>query len=126
MSALPEPLESHRKRLERAGQLPEGAAVGAGENQACGDYAELGLGLREERIERAGFRARGCSATLALSAYVCAELEGRTLGEARAFDLHARVTAMGGLPPNRNHAVELVSRALDRALAQAARHCHPE
>lgn len=126
MSRLPEPLDSHRKRLERGGTLPAGAPVGVGENQACGDEVRLALASDAQGRLEARFTARGCSASLALAAYVCAELDGRSLAEAERFDLRAEVERMGGLAPTQQHALELVSRALSGALAEARRRCHPE
>lgn len=126
MSRLPEPLESHRKRLERAGTLPAGAVPGVGENQACGDRIELALAPTPEGALEARFRGRGCSASLALAAYVCAELDGRGLERARALDLRGDVETMGGLAPTQRHALELVARALELALAEAERRCHPQ
>lgn len=126
MSRLPEPLESHRRRLERGGTLPAGAPVGVGENQACGDQVRLALASGAQGRLEARFTARGCGASLALAAYVCAELDGRTLDAAGKFDLRAEVERMGGLAPTQMHAVELVTRALSGALAEARRRCHPE
>jgi NifU-like protein involved in Fe-S cluster formation len=100
--------------------------VGVGENQACGDQVRLALASDAQGRLEARFTARGCSASLALAAYVCAELDGRSLDDAAAFDLRAEVEHMGGLAPTQQHALELVTRALSGALAEARRRCHPE
>jgi NifU-like protein involved in Fe-S cluster formation len=105
------------------GALPGEAA--SAENQACGDRVELALALAGERIDRAGFRGSGCSATLAVAELACDRVEGRTLAEAASLDLEAEVESLGGLPPTRRPALDVVSRALSAALALARGRCHP-
>jgi NifU-like protein involved in Fe-S cluster formation len=105
------------------GSLPGEAA--AADNQACGDHVEIALALAGEGIERAGFRGSGCSAMLAIAELACARVEGRSLDDAAAFDLPLEVESLGGLPPTRRHALDVVSRALAGALALARGRCHP-
>ena len=127
MERLAEALGKHlRSPHGGGGAWPEDAAAGRGENAVCGDRVEIGLSVAAGRVERAVFRAQGCSATLAVASVACEGLEGRPLGAFTSRELAAGVEALGGLPPNRRHAMEVVSRALDAALALARQHCHPE
>jgi nitrogen fixation protein NifU and related proteins len=123
---LPEPLQKHLQAPHGGGAPPPGELVGRGENQVCGDLVEIALEVTGDVVTRAGFLARGCSATLAVASVACEAIEGHTLASGDAPDLARRIEDLGGLPPARSHAVDVVARALDRALALARARCHPE
>jgi nitrogen fixation NifU-like protein len=125
MGALPEPLQKHLQTPHGGGDPPAGDLVGRGENQVCGDVVEVALEVAGGLVVRAGFSARGCSATLAVASVACEGIEGRALAAAGELDLARRIEELGGLPPVRRHALEVVSRALERALALARERCHP-
>jgi nitrogen fixation NifU-like protein len=117
MPRLPAALEEHFRAPRHARALGAAARRGVGENAACGDALVLELEFTGDRIANAAFRARGCSAVIALADLVCERVRGLTLAEASAFDVARAVEGLGGLPPARRHAVEVCRRALAQACA---------
>ncbi len=105
-------------RLQGAAHTARVDRLGRAENLACGDQLELSLQLDGQRIEHAGFLARGCSSLLASAALVCEALTGQELAQAARFDCEAFLLSTGGPPPRGMHAVVVVERALRAALAK--------
>jgi nitrogen fixation NifU-like protein len=125
MTALPAPLDAHFRAPHGAGQAFPGAARGAAENSACGDHLVLWLDVTEQRVERAAFQARGCSASIAVASLVCSRVEGLELLACAAAWPVWRAELAPSLPKARQHALELAGRALLAALAEARERCHP-
>jgi NifU-like protein involved in Fe-S cluster formation len=116
---LPPRLRAHFDRPRHAGDLPGASHVGRAENPACGDLLWIQLRVEGGRIERAAFRAQGCSAVIAIASLVAESLEGRSLGEAEDLDVLSLVAEAGGAPPGKEHAPAVVRRALLEALGRA-------
>lgn len=124
MARLPPLLDEHFKRPRRALPPSEESLSGEAENAACGDWVELWLAAEAEGRWRSGFRARGCSATLACASLIASRADQGTWNELLALDVAAEIEKAGGLPVTSRHALEVVARALERALARAAPGCH--
>ncbi|MBM3976912.1 MAG: iron-sulfur cluster assembly scaffold protein [Planctomycetes bacterium] len=112
---LPAALELAFRSPRHGGGLVAADARGRAANAACGDELELEFQVRDGRITAAGFRVRGCSGLIACAELLCVDLEGRSCADARGYDLAARVSELGGLPPARRHALEVCRRALEQA-----------
>jgi hypothetical protein len=99
---------------------PRGGAdrIGEARHPVCGDHLVLYLQVVEGRVQAAGFRARGCPATLASGSAVCAVLPGLA-ADAGLPDEARRCfeEAYGAPKPAHAHALALVSTALRDALA---------
>ena len=124
----PLPGSSFRSRAAAplaAGHVERVDGLGRGENAACGDRLELSLqvnggqGTQGASIERAGYRAVGCSSLLASASLVCEHLPGLTLAQAGELDCAQFLAAAGGPPPRGAHAASVVARALAQALEGA-------
>jgi tRNA-specific 2-thiouridylase len=102
------------------GRLPNGAHLGAAGGSACGDVLCVGLSIGNGRVERAGFRATACSATLAAAGALVEMVEGSTVLAAARVGEAAIAAELGGLSPATMHAARLAADALHRALAAAA------
>ena len=115
--SLPDPLRAYLTSTSRAGTPPDGvdARSGRAENPACGDVYVLHLWPAGEALA-ARFEARGCSAVLALGAWLAEHADGSTRSELAALDLAAEVERLGGLSRPRRHAVSVCERALRAAL----------
>lgn len=118
MSALPPLLNAHFLAPRRVGDPSAAPLRGRAQNSACGDHLELGLWPLEGRVERARFRARGCSAVLACASLTLERIEGLTLDRLEKLDVGALLADAGALPATRAHAPRLVARCLAAALAQ--------
>ncbi|MHC4263744.1 MAG: iron-sulfur cluster assembly scaffold protein [Planctomycetota bacterium] len=117
MPELPETLRPHLTAPTHVGDLDPPCVEARGENAACGDELVLRGACRDGRVELR-FRARACSAVIAVASYVLEELEGRPLAEIAAFDVEAAIDAAGGLPRHRQHATRVVGRALAEVVRQ--------
>jgi nitrogen fixation NifU-like protein len=93
--------------------------VGRADNPACGDLLWLRLRVERGRIERAAFRAQGCSALIAVASLVADSLQGRTIEQASRLDVASLVAEAGGVPPGKEHAPSVVRRAVLEALGGA-------
>ena len=122
VEGLSEILRAHLREPRGAGAFlaSEAGAVATGraENPPCGDELLLHLRLGPDGRLEARFQAKACSAVLAVASLVCEGLAGRTQEAARDLDLAQLVADAGGLPPTRQHALGVATRALERALAQ--------
>lgn len=115
MRALPPALEQFFRSPRHGGAVPAPTRSGRASNAACGDELVLEFELVGGRIARAGFRARGCSGVIAVADVACEAVRGLSPAEALALDLAGTVAGLGGLPPARRHALEVVRRALEQA-----------
>jgi len=126
VSLLPPFLKPHFLAPKRVADPSRASHRGESENQACGDRLELGLWVQGGRVERACFRARGCSAVIACASWVCDRLEGQSLEQLEKLDVGALLAEAGGLPATGAHAARVVERSLRGALAsQGASPIHP-
>lgn len=118
MEALPPLLRTHFLEPRAAGPLEGADARGASSNAACGDHLELGLWLSGDRLERAAFRARGCSALIAAASLCCERLEGLERARFDEVDPEAWLRDAGGLPRRGSHAASVVLRAWREAVSR--------
>ena len=113
---LPPLLAEHFARPRNAHDLPSATHEGRAGNPACGDLLVLRLLLVEGHVERAAFRAQGCSALIACASLVTEALRGRTFVEALELDPERLVREAGGVPPGKEHAPAVLKRAIEHAL----------
>ena len=114
-------LLDHFENPRNAGDLPDPDAIGEAFNPACGDELCLSLRIRDGVIERACFRASGCSAAIASSSVTTELLAGMTLEQAAALTNSEVAEALGGLPPAKLHCSVLAEDAIRAALADYSR-----
>tara|TARA_R110002072_G_C7796066_1_gene521285 strand:+ start:200 stop:613 length:414 start_codon:yes stop_codon:yes gene_type:complete len=107
----------HFQHPRHASRLEDPDVEVSAENPVCGDELTLGLRVREGRIEDLGFRARGCSGSIASASVLCELALGQPLASAAAIDRPALEAALGGLPQLKRHGADLAVDALRRALA---------
>lgn len=102
------------------GRLEAPDAEAEASNPACGDRLLLTLALEAGRVREARFQAEGCAATLAAGSCLTEWLTGRSLSEVRELAPGTLDALLGGLPPDRFHAVELACRVTHRALGETS------
>ncbi|HEX9419032.1 MAG TPA: iron-sulfur cluster assembly scaffold protein [Methylomirabilota bacterium] len=112
-------LIDHFRNPRNAGMMREPDGVGEGEFAQCMDLARFYLRVREGRVEEARFQAYGCGPTLAACSAGTEVAAGVTLEDLEAVTEARIEAAVGGLPPERRHAAEVVALAL-RAAARDA------
>ncbi len=106
---------AHWKQPRHYGDLPEPHARGEVRDAEC--RLRITLHIHAGRIQRAGFSTDGCSTTIAASEAVCRLALGRSLAEARGLTTRDILTALGGLPPDKQDSAELARQGLQAALA---------
>jgi nitrogen fixation NifU-like protein len=121
LTGYPEPLLDHFENPRNVGEISEPDAEGIAGNPACGDRLQLTLRIRSGRIEKARFRASGCSAAIASASMTTVLLEGRTLREATELTDAVVAESLGGLPPTKIHCSVLAEEAIRAALDDYAR-----
>ncbi|MEO0650251.1 MAG: iron-sulfur cluster assembly scaffold protein [Planctomycetota bacterium] len=115
MKELPDRLAQALVEQRFVGKLEGSSAVGRGTNAACGDLLEVSVGELDGKL-RLRFQAQACGAVIAVAAYACEALDGRTRQDVHDFDLAQAVEDLGGLPRHRQHAIRVFERALAEAL----------
>jgi nitrogen fixation protein NifU and related proteins len=112
-------LIDHFRNPRNAGMMREPDGVGEGEFAQCMDLARFYIRVRDGRVEEARFQAYGCGPTLAACSAGTEVAAGTALEELSAVTEAQIEAAVGGLPPERRHAAEVVALAL-RAAARDA------
>lgn len=117
MPALDPRYLDHFRNPRHAARLEDPDVEVSAENPVCGDELTLGLSVREGRIAELGFRARGCSGSIASASALCELALGQPLAAAAEIDRARLEAALGGLPQLKRHGADLAVDALRRALA---------
>lgn len=105
-------LLDHFQNPRNAGEVPGADLVVETDNPVCGDVLKLWLRTEGGRIAQAGFKCRGCVASMACGSALTELLTGRTLVEARALTAADVEQAVGGLEQASKHAAELAVDAV--------------
>jgi tRNA-specific 2-thiouridylase len=115
----------HLQFPQRRGHAPVDACSGAAGGAACGDLIRISLAVDRSspdgRILDAGFDASGCGAAIAAGSATVELISGVGLMDAARMGAPQIAAELGGLSPAKQHAAELASDALHRALGWAAR-----
>ena len=108
----------HFSNPRNPGDIESPDAVVEVSNPACGDILRLSLKLREGRVDRVGFRAKGCVPAMACGSRLTEMMAGRSLAELANLRRAELVESLGGLPPASGHAGQLAIEALAELLKQ--------
>ena len=115
-----ETLIEHFRHPRNAGMMRDPDGVGESEYAECMDLARVFLRVREGRIEDVSFQTYGCGPTIAASSAATELIRGAALADVLEL-VDAQVdAAVGGLPPDRAHAAQVVTAAIRAAARDAA------
>jgi nitrogen fixation NifU-like protein len=114
-----ETLIEHFRNPRNAGMMRDPDGVGESEYAECMDLTRVYLRVREGRVAEARFQTYGCGPTIAASSAGTELIRGAALEELLELADTRVETAVGGLPPDRVHAAQVVSAAI-RAAARDA------
>lgn len=98
----------HFRHPRNRGSLPGATATAEARYDPCGDWLRLDLRVEDGVVAEARFDAAGCGFAVAAGSVGTELLLGRTPEEGRnltAFDLDR---ALGGVPPQKRHALLMV------------------
>jgi len=111
-------LIDHFSNPRNVGELPAPAVTVEASNPVCGDILRLSVLIEGGRVVRAGFKTRGCAASIgagsALTEIVC----GRTRAELATVTAEDVAVAVGGLSNESKHAAVLCLDAVRALLAK--------
>ena len=113
-------LLDHFENPRNPGTLPPPALSVRVENPICGDILELSARLEDGRVVEAGFKAKGCTASMATGSALTELVFGKSPAELEKLTKDDAEQAVGGLSNESKHAAALGIDAV-RALAKAAR-----
>jgi len=113
-----ERLLDHFQNPRNVGELPPPAATVEVVNPACGDILRLSAEVRAERVVKAGYQTRGCTASIAAGSALTEWLIGRTMAEIAKLRTADIEEAVGGLSPESKHAAVLCVDAVRALLKQ--------
>ena len=113
-------LIEHFRHPRNAGMMRDPDGVGESEYAECMDLARVFLRVREGRVEDVRFQTYGCGPTIAASSAATELIRGAALADVLQL-VDAQVdAAVGGLPPDRVHAAQVVTAAIRAAARDAA------
>ncbi|MBI3630350.1 MAG: iron-sulfur cluster assembly scaffold protein [Candidatus Rokubacteria bacterium] len=108
-------LIDHFRNPRNAGLMPSPDATGESEYAGCGDLARFYLRVRAGRAADVRFQTYGCGPTIAAASAGSELATGRRVKELMGLDRDAVEEALGGLPPDRKHAADVVAAAIRAA-----------
>jgi nitrogen fixation NifU-like protein len=111
----PEIVLDHYENPRNVGEIPDADAVGIVENAACGDVMQLYLSIESETVVKATFKAYGCAPAIAAGSVLTELLTGVDVQRARELGKEDVASALGGLPPMKQHCSILAADALNAA-----------
>ncbi len=111
-------LLDHFQNPRNAGEVAQPDVSVQRENPVCGDVLHLTLRREADRIAEIRFLAQGCVAAVACASALTELTQRKSFSEARLLQREDVVRAVGGLPPESNHASALAIETLRAALEQ--------
>ena len=112
-------LLDHFQNPRNAGEVAGANVVVEVSNPACGDILKLWMRTEGGRIAQAGFKCRGCVASIACGSALTELISGKPLEEARLIGAADVEAAVGGLEAASKHAAVIAADALAKALGKA-------
>jgi len=103
------------------GEVAEPALVLESKDPVCGDQIRITIGVTNDNISSARFRAWGCATSVATANILCAWMEGKPVSECAHASAEALADELGELSPEQRHcheiAVSLVGQLSEKSTA---------
>jgi nitrogen fixation protein NifU and related proteins len=97
----------HFQNPRNVGELPPPAVTVEISNPACGDILRLSARFEDGRVTQAGYKVRGCTASIAAGSALTEWILGKSRAELAAVTPAEIESAVGGLIPESKHAAAL-------------------
>ena len=111
-------LIDHFRNPRNVGELPAPAITVEALNPVCGDILRLSVRMEDGRVAEAGYKVRGCAASIAAGSALTELLAGRDRAALSLITKETVETAVGGLSNESKHAAALCVDAV-RAILKA-------
>lgn len=109
----------HFKNPRNVGELPPPAVTVEISNPACGDILRLSARFEDGRVAEAGYKVRGCTASIASGSALTEWMLGKSRAELAAMKAATIESAVGGLIPESKHAAVLCVDAVKALLLES-------
>ncbi len=119
MSYSPQTLD-HFHNPRNCGALFERTAEGTSGQSGQGNYMVIHIQVQGEQIAEIRYQTYGCSGAIACGSVVTEQARGKSLAEAAEISASDVDEALGELPANKRHCVDLAVGALRNALEKAS------
>ena len=100
-------LLEHFRNPRNVGQLPPPAVTIDVSNPACGDLLRLSALFQDDKVVKARFQVRGCTASIAAGSSLSEWMIGKTRAQLLGLTAEIIELALGGLEPASKHAAVL-------------------
>jgi nitrogen fixation protein NifU and related proteins len=97
----------HFQNPRNVGELPPPAVTIEISNPACGDILRLSARFENGRVVEAGYKVRGCTASIASGSALTEWMLGKSRADLAALTPAIVESAVGGLIPESKHAAAL-------------------
>ncbi|HYA17827.1 MAG TPA: iron-sulfur cluster assembly scaffold protein [Bryobacteraceae bacterium] len=111
-------LIEHFRNPRNVGELPAPAITVEVSNPICGDILRLSALIEDGRVSAAGFKVRGCTASIAAGSALTELISGKDRTALRALAAADVEAAVGGLSSESKHAAVLCMDGVRALLAQ--------
>jgi nitrogen fixation protein NifU and related proteins len=108
--------KDHLANPRNAGPLIGATNQAEEQNPVCGDRITLYLQISAGKIEKAGFLAYGCPATIACGSALTELLHSSNVDDAKKITRQMLIENIGGLPARKHHAAALAIETLHKTL----------
>jgi nitrogen fixation NifU-like protein len=109
-------LLEHFRNPRNVGELAAPAITVEVSNPACGDLLRVWVRFQGDRIAEVRYKARGCTASIAVGSALTEWMHGQTRAALAALQPATLEEAVGGLPPQSRHAAALAVAAAEALL----------
>jgi len=100
-------LIDHFRNPRNVGELGAPAIAVEASNPVCGDILRLSVRMESGRVAEAGYKVRGCAASIAAGSALTVLLVGRDRAELSLITRETVEAAVGGLSNESKHAAAL-------------------
>ena len=111
---------SHFRKPRNVGRLEAPTAIGRQGRPGQGNYMVIHIQVQGEQIAEIRYQTYGCSGAIACGSVVTEQARGKSLAEAAEISASDVDEALGELPANKRHCVDLAVGALRNALEKAS------
>lgn len=106
----------HFLNPRNVGEIPDADGIGTMGDTSCGDYLQVFIKIKDNRLSDVKFKVFGCPAAIATSSIMTELAIGKTLEEGLQLSDQDIVEALGDLPDVKIHCSNLGAGALHDAI----------